>query len=385
MERTYNKKQHSKNSYDYEGAAKLRNYVFKRYRNQLKPTALHLYQGLQPLEEKGLGLCKPITAAYRDIAKESIISIASVRSALDSLNGALCEVMIGDTIKSNATATIIRRFTLDELMHGEPRFKLIDFEPPEAGKLSDLLKSRTFTYGDGLVSPYWNVLRTGRIQSNKPNIQGDSAEKREQNLCAGLKNGEVLISADFKSAEPTIIQRTINYCFDENPYDLLAKLMEITRSEAKQKVNTVAYVSGSSEFIKNWSANTHEFFIPYAIALDEYKEKLWKIGEPKNKQCRFVHTLGGTKIVADKGSPPHRGQILSWQIQGTVADILNAACLDMIAQEQIKGWKFCFPVHDSVYVIGMPEHVDEIKNIMEAKAKMLNIDLRVDTKIIHKI
>jgi hypothetical protein len=376
-------KQKGKNNYDYQEAASLRNYVIKRYRNQISTSALHLYQSLQFLEERGLGLCKPMTVPYRDMAQEALISIGSVKSALDSLKGILCEVEIGDSIKSNGKATMIRRFTLKELMYGEPSFNLVDFRPHEAGKLAKLLQSRTFTYGNDMVSPYWNVLRTGRVQSKKPNTQGDNSAVRERNLCAGLKNSEVLISADYKSAEPTIIQKAIDYSCSEDLYNILARLSGIPRNEAKKKFNMLAYSNSAVKVVNYWPENTHPYFLPYAGTLDEYKEKLWKIGAPKNKQRRFVHTLGGTKITADKGTPLHRGQILNWHIQGTVADILNNVCLKIITQEQLKGWKFCFPVHDSVYVIGKPEHAEEIKILMEGEAKMLNLDLGVETKIIR--
>jgi DNA polymerase I-like protein with 3'-5' exonuclease and polymerase domains len=68
---------------------------------------------------------------------------------------------------------------------------------------------------------------------------------------------------------------------------------------------------------------------------------------------------------------------LSWQIQGTVADILNAACLKIIELETSKHWKLCFPEHDAVYVIGTPEQAAEIGQIMEAEAARLNLPLTV--------
>ncbi len=112
-------------------------------------------------------------------------------------------------------------------------------------------------------------------------------------------------------------------------------------------------------------------FMPYAEDLTAYKEKLWAIGKPRSKKRRFVNTLSGRKIEADRGKAAYRGQILSWQIQGTVADILNAACLKIIEQEPSKGWKLCFPEHDSVYVIGAPEHAEEIGKLLESEAARL--------------
>jgi len=94
-----------------------------------------------------------------------------------------------------------------------------------------------------------------------------------------------------------------------------------------------------------------------------------------------VNTLSGRKIEADRGKAAHRGKILAWQIQGTVADILNAACLKIIELESSKHWKLCFPEHDAAYVIGTPEQAAEIGQIMETEAARLNQPLSVTVKI----
>lgn len=122
-------------------------------------------------------------------------------------------------------------------------------------------------------------------------------------------------------------------------------------------------------------------FMPYAEALTAYKEKLWTAGTPHGKQRRFTNTLTGRKIEANRGARVHRGQVLSWQIQGTVADILNAACLKIIGLETSKHWKLCVPEHDAAYVIGTPEQAAEIGQIMEEEAKRIKQPLTVKTEI----
>ena len=95
-----------------------------------------------------------------------------------------------------------------------------------------------------------------------------------------------------------------------------------------------------------------------------------------------MHTVTGRKIEANRAEPPHRGQILSWKIQGTVADITNAACVEIIERESSEGWQFCFPAHDSVYVIGTPEQAPEIAAILKQKAvDALNFPLLVEPEI----
>lgn len=137
----------------------------------------------------------------------------------------------------------------------------------------------------------------------------------------------------------------------------------------------LAYASSAIRIVKHWPAKAQNVFMPYAEALDAYKDALWEKGKPRNKQRRFVHTLDGTKIVVDKSKQPHHGTILNWQIQGTVADITNGACLKILELEASKGWKLCFPVHDAVYVIGIPEQAVEINHIMEDEAQRLGLSL----------
>lgn len=373
--------------YDFEAAQKLENYVRKRYRNQLSNGALSFYFCVfRALESAGLGLCKPITADYDRLAEYGFRSRSKIKPVLTALNGVLCEIETGKALPNSKEATRLRRYTLSELMNGESRRKLIDCTPPDARELADLLRSRTFVYGkEPACRPFWNVLKTGRVQSSKPNIQGDSEAERIKSLCAGLKPGQVLIYADYKTAEPSIIQNVIGYRFECDPYQKAANLLGIDRDSAKKKVNSLAYYQDSKAALSFWQCPPAEKeFRPYAEALTAYKEKLWSAGMPRNKKRRFTNTLTGRKVEADRGKSPHRGKVLAWQIQGTVADILNTACLKIIEQESSKHWKLCFPVHDAVYVIGTPEQAAEIGVILEDEAKRIKQPLKVKVEAFNE-
>jgi hypothetical protein len=368
--------------FDFQQAAKLESYVRTRYRNQLSNGALSFYLcAFQTLERSNLGLCKPITADYPELAAAGCKNPSRLKPVLDALNGVLCEVEIGKAIVNGKEATRLRRYSLHELQNDEPRRKLIDHTPADARELAEILYSRTFIYGkETACRPSWNVLKTGRVQSSKPNVQGDPENKRAENLCAGLQPGQVLIYADYKAAEPTLIQKAIGYSFETDPYQTAADLLGIDRKDAKQKINQLAYFPDSLKALGFWQCPPAEKeFIPYAEALTAYKEKLWTAGTPHGKQRRFTNTLTGRKIEADRGNAAHRGQILAWQIQGTVADILNAACLKIIELETSKHWKLCFPVHDAAYVIGTPEQAAEIGQIMEADRLKLPLTVKVET------
>ena len=127
-------------------------------------------------------------------------------------------------------------------------------------------------------------------------------------------------------------------------------------------------------------AKAQREFEAYAEALDAYKAKLWDDGKGIGKQRRFAETLGGTRVTADKGERTHRGKVLNWHIQGTVADIVNEASVEICQREKKEQWSFRFPVHDSVYVVGKRQHGDELQRLIKDKAKRLGLDLSVHIK-----
>jgi DNA polymerase I-like protein with 3'-5' exonuclease and polymerase domains len=141
----------------------------------------------------------------------------------------------------------------------------------------------------------------------------------------------------------------------------------------------LAYSKSAVDIIKHWNSRARDEFGAYAEALDGYKEKLWESGKPNNER-RFADTLGGSRIYANKSERPHRGKPLNWHVQGTVADIINAASLEIIQREQAEGWQFLFPVHDSIYAIGKPQQSEELKEVIIRKAKDIGLDLSVEVQ-----
>ncbi len=371
----------TKGNYNYTANTRLCNYVRLKYRNQLSNGALQLYLfGMPYLEQKQSGFCLQVTANYDKIGQAACKDYSGLKKLLLELQDVLCEIQIGKPIKGGKKATIFRRLTLSELKEEKRKSKIIDKSPAHAKKLSEILESRTFVYGDtSECKPYWNIGKTGRVSSYKPNVQGDSKNDRIKNLRFGLQKGQVLFDLDIKQAEPSIIQQVLNYKFESDPYDLLAKVMGIDRQKAKSKMNMLAYANSAVDIIQYWPPKAQDLFGDYAEALDRYKVKLWESGKPRGKQRRFADTLGGSRIYADRGQRNHRGKVLNWRIQGTVADIINTASIEIIQKEQEKGWKLLFPVHDSIYVVGKNQQ-QEFKEIIVRNAKGLGLDLLVEVK-----
>jgi hypothetical protein len=371
-----------KKKYDYIANKKLTNYARLKYRNQLSNGARRLYLlGIPDLEEKQSGFCTKVIASYDQIGEAACMDYSGLKKPLLELDGILCDIKIGQPIKNKKKATEICRYTLAELKKPKLKSKVVDNSPDYARELSDLLESRSFIYGEELeCKPYWNPGKTGRIWSSKPNVQGDNKNKRAKMLCCGLKEDDVLFDIDIKQAEPSIIQHVLNYAFDSDPYELLAKVMGVDRKKAKPELNKLAYSKSAKNIIKHWPLKAQKVFGPYAQALDDYKAKLWESGKPPRGESRFADTLGGSRVFADKGKRTHKGQPLNWHIQGTVADILNGASLEVIQREEAEGWRFLFPVHDSFYVVGKTQQAEELKQVIIRKAKDLGLDLSVEVQ-----
>ena len=255
------------------------------------------------------------------IGKASYKSYSKLRKPLLELKDVLCEIELGKPIKDGKKATVIRRYTLFELKEAKRKSKIVDKDPVHAKKLSEILESRSFVYGnEPECKPYWNVARTGRVTSHKPNVQGDNKKDRIESLRQGLQNDQVLLDLDIQQAEPSIIQQVLKYKFDSDPYNLLAKINGVDRQEAKSSLNMLAYANSAVKILQYWHPEAQELFKAYAESLDEYKAKLWEYGKPHGRQRRFADTLGGSRVYATKGDKNHRGRSMNWHIQGTVAD-----------------------------------------------------------------
>ena len=340
----------------------------------LSTSAMRVYHSLSELEYKGLGFCEPITVSYKNLSTASTVNPKQIKKALLELDDKkVCEVDIGSDIKIERKATRVRRFSIDELK-SSPRYKLIDTNPESAKQLAEHLNSKSIRWGDESIKPTWNPHKTGRVYSSRPNIQGQSSSVRKKKLNQAY---DYVIDLDLKSADPTIIKHLIG--FDtSNLYNKYQELCNCSRSDAKVQVNKLAYCDNSVSFVKYWDNYLHPIFIPYAEALDDYKNKLWNSGKPIGKRKASVYTLNKTKII-DTGKKPHKGNLLNWLVQGTVADVINQTSLDLINQD----FNYLFPVHDSFYINANKSAIDSITNILNNRLQIIGLEMDSEIKIIN--
>ena len=373
----------NKQKYNYYDNDKLNKYVKTHYRNQLDNSDLQLYAyGLPELEKEQCGFVNPITANHEDIALISFLSKPTASKSLIALHKAgLIEMITGQSSKGSKIATRIRRRAISELQ-GNYKNILKDYTTTTARQIADIFNSRSFCFGNEIITPRYNPKRTGRIYATGKEIANKSSEFLKDNLLQGMNSGEYLIYADYSQAEPTVIKHILKeqgfteQC--ETPYDLLAQMMGISRNDAKKKFNSLAYSKSATGIVKHWAIPENTFFHRYAQALDKYKNDLWECGKPvKNGLRRHCRTIAGTLIEKVKAEKLHKGQLLSWQVQGTVADIMNNVVLKIINLENEKDWQMFFPVHDAVYVKAGYNCKEEIIAIMESEALKLEIPLQV--------
>lgn len=370
--------------YDFPGNRILRDYVSKKYSQVLTNTQLHFYFDLAIFEQDQNGLCKPISANYNDLAKITHTAKGSVETSLPKLEQEnLIELVIGETGPYSKIATTIRRRDISELKTKQYKKCLKDYKPVIAKEVAEILNQRGFIYQGRMVNPKFVPRSTGRIYSNSPNLQGEKNKNNERikGLVSGLERDEVLIECDFKHAEPTIVKSLIpEIDLTQYPdlYQQLADEENISRDDAKTKVNSLANNKSAKYFVNHWTIPEDSIFHQYAIAIDNLKVKTWEQGKPiKGQIRRHTKTLLGTVIECPKGEIMHKGQLLNRKIQGTVADIVNNASLEILNKEQEKQWTYLIPVHDSVIVKSKRDCSKQIAEIMERHALKSGVEIKV--------
>ena len=355
--------------YNLLAAHQAEKYVSKRY-GYLPNTAHHVYRGLRFLEEEQKGLCCPVIADYRAIARVSHVSKNAVRGGLLCLkeNG-LVKGEIGSPVKDDKRATLLTRVSVDDLRRMSPDQNGI------AQRLADALNKRPFMFKGKTVTPLWSVARTGRVCSARPNIQGMKPNDRIEGLCEGLPVGHTLEHADIKSADPTVIKHILGMPQNADLYFCYMHATGCDRPTAKEKVNWLAYVRDSQAVFQYWpeAARNDPVLSEYVMKLQEYKTNLFC----QAQKTRSVTTLTGRPIAAEDGMRLHAGKVFNWRVQGTVADIVNAAALELIDMPEVKT---VVPLHDALYVVRTDGEEGAIAAALRTQAQKFGIQIQITTK-----
>lgn len=352
--------------YPSEKADSLEYYVRQTFR--FPRTAQHVYGAIRWLErQKRVGLCKMVFVGYREIAEEAHIDVKSVRKALEQLQmTGLVEVVFGSPIKTLKLATSIRRKTLDEIK------ALSRQGEDDASRLAKALFNMKIRFGDKIITPSWSVGRTGRVCSSKPNIQGKNHAERLAGLKGGLTDSHVLVYADIEKAEPTIVKHLLKI---PKTRDLYRQYMDATGSSrpvAKKAINMLNYCRDSRACFSHWPEQAQVVLSDYVQKLVDYKKDLVL----KARKEKRVATLTGRIIVTEKGRRLHAGHPMNWRIQGTVADLVNFACLRLLSFASV-----VLPEHDGIYAIVPKDKVPLVKGLLMERAREMGLPLTVKAEV----
>lgn len=377
--------------YNHEACDNWERVVFCHFKRELRGRPRAFVLALRSAERNryGGGFCKPIVGNHADLAVEFGVSKNTFGPTIDRLKNIVVEVQMGQAVIGGA-GTQLRRLTLDEIRSGAPASVLRRHTPDVAEQVASVLRSRPFMWNGQPTTPTYDVKRTGRIYTKRPNVQNVTGRTaaRLQALSIGLPAGHVAFEVDFCKAEPTVLRHilTAQGCklpWPADPYQALATITGLTRDECKLMVMKVAYSPNTKAALMSIApaAIDDSFFGPWAKAVDEYKRHLKATGKPLDKRDRrHVVTLGGTRIESLKGDNIHAGKLLAWQVQGTVGDILNRALVRVFTMEQANGFNVAFPVHDSVCCVGRGEAATGIAEVMEGEADKMGLKMQAEVK-----
>jgi hypothetical protein len=308
------------------------------------------------------------------------------QSLQDIQNTPLVEYIKGESTPGQGAGSQIRRRSIKEITTGDHKTMLTTYIPPEATAIAERLRGRSFAYGRDMVTPTFTARKTGRVYVRNPPIQQDSAETRLTRLATELPVGDVIIDVDICQAEPSVIKHllardmNIKDVYPSDPYQELATLLSRKRKDVKADFQRMTYHPNSAAAAKAIGIPKDTRLWAYVEALDAYKLHLWQVGKYNRKTGlrRFAHTLGGRKIEALKGENMHKGKPLNWRVQGTVAEIVNAATLEILEREKAEGWTFLLPVHDSVIVRARIEQQADIEDVL--RRALLRAGIQATTK-----
>jgi len=244
----------------------------------------------------------------------------------------------------------------------------------DAHRLATALSDRAFRFGDKTIKPIWTVGQTGRVTASKPAVQNTKGKHtaRVAGLRSGLESGDCLVHVDIKSAEPSLIKHLLNIPSERDLYAEYIAATGCERDDAKQAVNTLAYCRNAMRCFAHWPIAAQDQLRDYVEKLDVYKAGLWT----ECQKTRSVTTLTGRPIKAREGERLHPGRIMNWRIQGTVADVVNAACLSLLPSASV-----IIPVHDAIYAILPSGKTELVAMAITGRAGEKGLPLKVTTDV----
>jgi len=353
--------------YPSERADSLEEFVRKRFDLSSKET--HIYGAMRWLERDHSGFCRPFIAPYRELSRAAQIHPKFIKPALlELMKRGLCMVVFGSPIKLDKQATTIQRKTLDEIK------TMTTLGEDACHRLAQALNERGFPFNGKPINPTWSVSKTGRVNSSKPNVQGMQSDKRVSGLRADLKAGQVLVDSDIRQAEPSLIKFLLGIPPTQDLYQEYMAATGADKATAKKKINMLAYCRNSAACFRHWPESAQTALGDYVETLDAYKTRLLADARAK----RRITTLAGRWIAAGSGEHVHAGMLFNWRVQGTIADVVNAASLRLMETASA-----IIPMHDGILAVVPSDKASTVATTIEEEARKIGLSLVVKEKVHH--
>jgi hypothetical protein len=330
---------------------------------------------------------KPVYAGLDEWVREAGFSKPAIKKALLELaKRGLIEYAPGT---SRGHATSVRRILPKELESALPSKVLKKFIPQVSDGIASDLRRIQIPWGGGFTMPGFNTNPIGRIFSASPhNIQNETEASIRKNLIPNIAPDEILVNADIKSAEPSmILWALLSHGLAPRKKDLpdiyneVASRIDTDRDSAKSAVFKVFYGKGACRVPSSWDLPRGHYLFEIMEVANSYRDKLWEDGGKKG----YVKTLQGREIWGPtKGKPLTKGRILAWQAQGSVADVFNPRLIDILNHHNSGNLRFFIQQYDGVYVAVKKEGgMELIQGIMSKETENLpNLQLNAKFDII---
>lgn len=354
--------------YPAERAIALEKYV--RYNVPLSLLGWRMYESFKWHEMAKSGFCLRFLARFPELTSESRIDTKNIKKTLVEMREqGVIEVKIGTPVKNGGVATEVRRFTIAEIKERHPR-------DDDAAVLAKKLSAIPFEYEGELIRPYWDAGITGRVSAKRPGFQTNGELRRWKGLTRDVKPGMMMVYADIKQAEPTVIKHILKLPMDTDLYRLLMDATGYDKNKVKGMMNALAYGPYTLAYFAHWSekAKCDITLRTYAEHLQCYKKELFL----EARKSWTVKTLQGRLVtVLDHHKPIHAGRTINWRVQGTVADIINPICLGLFEKAEL-----VIPMHDGIYAL-LPVAIGEnyVADLIKEGARQIGMAVKVVTQV----